>query len=290
MLFLLLGFLLDEPALVIFLLLDARALYLRLALRRSAGGGVRVPARLPGGERLFGAITVPQGILLRRVRRIELGAHLQQIGRKRVDLRAVAPDQIDQFLQLNLALVKFGPLPLAQLARVLDALLDAGNLGTGSVIARLHRALRIDAGALFSADPLNRRFNFAKFCERPLQRGIAAAHRLLPSPGVRIESLQSQYEHLGLQLALLFLQHLIAPSGCRLALQMPDLLVHFLAQVIQPIEILARVADAVFRFAATLLVARNARRFLQECPQVIGTRLDDARNHALLDDRITARP
>src|SRR5581483_6940230 len=42
-------------------------------------------------------------------------------------------------------------------------------------------------------------------------------------------------------------------------------------------------------FAPALLVARNARRLLDETAQLLGLGLDDARHHALLDDRVRAR-
>ena len=44
--------------------------------------------------------------------------------------------------------------------------------------------------------------------------------------------------------------------------------------------------DAVFRFSAPLLVARDARRFLKVLAQLLGLRLDEIRDHALLDDGV----
>ena len=48
-------------------------------------------------------------------------------------------------------------------------------------------------------------------------------------------------------------------------------------------------ADAVLRLAAALLVPGDAGGLLEEGAQVVGPRLDDARDHALLDDRVAAR-
>ena len=42
-------------------------------------------------------------------------------------------------------------------------------------------------------------------------------------------------------------------------------------------------------FAAALLVLGDARGLLEEHAQLLGLRLDDARDHALLDDRVAAR-
>ena len=108
-------------------------------------------------------------------------------------------------------------------------------------------------------------------------------------PRLRIETLQAQRKQLRLQFALLFLERLIATRGGRLALQMADLLLDLLAQIIQAIEVLARLGDAALGLAAALLVARNARRLLEERAQIIRACLDDARNHALLDDGVAAR-
>ena len=88
-------------------------------------------------------------------------------------------------------------------------------------------------------------------------------------PCLRIETLQAQRKHLRLQFALLFLQRLIAPRGGRLTLQMPDLLLDLLAQIIQAIEVLARLRDAALGLAAALLVARDAGRLLEERAQII---------------------
>ena len=55
------------------------------------------------------------------------------------------------------------------------------------------------------------------------------------------------------------------------------------------LEVLARVGDARLGLLAALLVARDAGGLLDEGAHVIGARLDDARDHALLDDRVAAR-
>ena len=47
--------------------------------------------------------------------------------------------------------------------------------------------------------------------------------------------------------------------------------------------------DAAFGLATAILVARDTRRFLDEGAHVFGPCFDQARNHALLDDRVAAR-
>ena len=54
-------------------------------------------------------------------------------------------------------------------------------------------------------------------------------------------------------------------------------------------EILARVGEPALGFPAALLVLRYAGRLLEEDAQLLGLRLDDARDHPLLDDRVGAR-
>ena len=168
-------------------------------------------------------------------------------------------------------------------------MLDPRHLGAGLVIAALNRVQRIGLGGLVCANALDLRFGLAQIREHRLHRGLAARSRGVAHPGFQIETLQAQRQQLGVQLALLFLERLIAARGGRLTLQVANLLFHFFAQIVQAIQILARVADAAFGFAAPLLVARDARRFFQEGAQVIGPRLDDPRNHALLDDGVAAR-
>ena len=68
-----------------------------------------------------------------------------------------------------------------------------------------------------------------------------------------------------------------------------ELLVDFLAQVVQAVEVLAGVADAGLGFLAAFLVLGDAGGFFEVDAQVLGLGLDDLRDHALLDDRVAAR-
>jgi hypothetical protein len=54
-------------------------------------------------------------------------------------------------------------------------------------------------------------------------------------------------------------------------------------------QVLARVLEAQLGLAAALAVLGDARGFLEEHAQLLGLRGDDARDHALLDDRVGAR-
>ena len=59
--------------------------------------------------------------------------------------------------------------------------------------------------------------------------------------------------------------------------------------IFDPKQIIARVVQAVFGFTTAFLVLGDARRFLQENPQFFRACFDNARNHALADDRVSAR-
>src|SRR5690606_33462162 len=70
---------------------------------------------------------------------------------------------------------------------------------------------------------------------------------------------------------------------------MAQLLVDLFAHVVQALEVFLRVRDAILGFAPALFVLRNAGGLFDEAAQFFGARLDDARDHALLDDRVAAR-
>ena len=126
-------------------------------------------------------------------------------------------------------------------------------------------------------------------CERGLHGELALAHRAVMDLGAAVELAQLQSQHFGREPALLFLQRLVAARRGGLPLQMADLLVDLVAHVLQALEVLARLAYAAFGLAAPLLVLRDASRLLDEGAHVLGLGLDDARDHALLDDRVAAR-
>src|SRR3546814_8864282 len=76
----------------------------------------------------------------------------------------------------------------------------------------------------------------------------------------------------------------------RLPRKVLQLLADLVAQVGQALEVLAGVADAGFGFLAALLVLGDAGGLLQVHAQVLGAGVDDLADHALLDDRVAARP
>jgi hypothetical protein len=75
----------------------------------------------------------------------------------------------------------------------------------------------------------------------------------------------------------------------RLLLQMIQLFAQFLADVVDAQQVLARVAQPRFGFLTAFAVLGYARGLFQEHPQFLGLGLDHARDHALLDDGVSAR-
>src|SRR5207244_6955889 len=104
-----------------------------------------------------------------------------------------------------------------------------------------------------------------------------------------VEIAQAQRQQLRGEAPLLLLQRLVTPRASRLALQVADLFFDLIAHVLQPLEILAGLGDARLGLLAPLLVARDTGRLLDEGTHVLALGLDDARDHALLDDGVAAR-
>src|SRR5207253_6451529 len=145
-------------------------------------------------------------------------------------------------------------------------------------VSRLHRTLLLDRG-----------LGGALRGERLLHGELAPAHRGVVHLAAAVEVPQAQRQELRGEASLLLLQRLVAPGGRRLTLQVPDLLLHLVAHVLEPLEILAGLGDARLGLLAPLLVARDTGGFLDEGAHVLALRLDDARDRALLDDSVAAR-
>ncbi len=186
-------------------------------------------------------------------------------------------------------LSKIRLLTLTQLAGVSDVLLHSGDLGADLVVTALDSRYAIALLRMKGALLFDRGFGGALISQRRLHRQLALAHRTVVHFKAAIEIAQSQGEQLGGQPALLVLETLVATRGRGLSLQVPDLLFNLIAHILQALEILACLGDAAFRLLAALLVTGDARGLLDERAHVIGLGLDDARNHALLDDRVAAR-
>src|SRR5208283_3176812 len=251
--FLLALLLLQQPPLLTFQLLDACALHLSLALAARCGLRVGVPRLLPRHQRVLAALQRVRSAVFRRVSGVEAGHHGFELLRQRFELAAVTMYHRLELGGLRVDLFQIGALSLPQFARVLDALFYPCNLGAGLVVAGLYRAEVVGLGRLIGANAFDLRLGAAQFGEHTLHCGFATRGRGVAHACLAIQALQAQYQHLGEQLALLLLEGLIAPCAGRLALQVANLLFDFFPQIVEPIQILARMPDAALGFPSPLL-------------------------------------
>ena len=99
--------------------------------------------------------------------------------------------------------------------------------------------------------------------------GVAACLFVMSAPLKR--------EMLGLELALSRFEFTEFLGQSRLALEVGQPPCKLLAQIVQSIQILERVAHPVFGLTPALLVLGDSRRFLEDVAQIVRIRLDDPR-------------
>ena len=132
-------------------------------------------------------------------------------------------------------------------------------------------------------------FDRAQLGDQRLHRRVALAQDAFLRLRVLLDDRRRSASSSAVELALFLLQRLVAARRRGLALQVAQLLLDFLAHVVQALEVFLGVRDAILGLAAALLVLGDAGRLFDEAAQLFGPRLDDARDHALLDDRVAAR-
>jgi len=121
-------------------------------------------------------------------------------------------------------------------------------------------------------------------CQFQLPYPLRSASPLL----LQIAALQRQ--QLGAAAPLLGLEFLVPLRRPRLALQVLEMTLKLLAQIAQALEVLQGPAHAVFRLPTAFLVFGYSRRLLDKDAQFLRARLDQAGDHALLYNRVAARP
>ena len=200
----------------------------------------------------------------------EFGPSFSISARRSAICALVALDVRAQLGERGARLRELVALLFAHLARVRDGLFGAADLRADLVVARLHGAHALGLLVLVDALRLDGRFRGALVGERLLHRELAFAHRAVLHLGAGIDLAQPQCQQLRGQAPLGFLERLVAARGRRLALQVTDLLVDFVAHVLQALEVLARVGDTRLGLLAALLVTRDAGGLLDEGAHVIG--------------------
>ena len=180
-------------------------------------------------------------------------------------------------------------LAAAVLTGKLDALFEAGDLRPHAVVMALNpieglRGVREGGTPLLDVRlqvPLPGRVGG--------KSGFPFAEHLITFGQFQVQGTPAQGLNLRTQEPLFLLEAFVLFRRGGLALQMQQLFGDLFAQVVEAIQIFPGVADAGLRLAAALLVLGDARRLLQEEAQILGARLDEAGDHALLDDGVAAR-
>ncbi len=171
-----------------------------------------------------------------------------------------------------------------------ELLLEARHLGIGRVERALPLVQRVPGRVVVATQRLEtglrapqlrlQRLEPGRDLGEVARRALAGADRvlLLREPRQVLRLLQAR-----LHLAVL-------GGDLRLVLEPLELAAEFDADVLDAREVLARVRDPALGLLAPLAVLGDARGLLEEHPELLGLRLDDARDHPLLDDRVGARP
>jgi hypothetical protein len=110
-----------------------------------------------------------------------------------------------------------------------------------------------------------------------------------PLAGGGLQDPQPKPQQLPARLALGGLQFAKALRRARLALQGRQTLAQLVPQVVQARHVVAGMPNAAGRLVAALLVLGDAGHLLDVGAQLLGPRLDQAGDHALLDDGVAAR-
>ena len=176
------------------------------------------------------------------------------------------------------------------LDHIADALLQPAHLERRLGQRTLVQVQFVARGVVPGADRLERGLAVAQLGGARLERvdglgdGLPDA-RLLAR---RVAVLQEP-ELVQLELARC-LQRAVPARDLGLLLELVQVAVEFAQDVFDAGEVLARVLQARLGLAAALLVLRDAGGLFEEQPQLLGLALDDARDRALADDRVGARP
>ncbi len=180
--------------------------------------------------------------------------------------------------------------PGLALARERELLLQPRHLRVCLVEGALPLVHRIARGVVVRAQRLLPRFGGAhvglQALERDRETGDGRRVALAGAGGVLLLREPKQLLH-ELQAGLVLAE--LGGDPC-LRFELFQLRAELDPDILDAGQVLARVGQASFGFLAPLLVLRDAGGLLQEHAELLGLGLDHARDHALLDDRVGARP
>ncbi len=258
-------------------LLGEPDLALDLGEERGFVGDRALEDRQRGARRLL----LRTGLLARRHRLLDRRLGGAAIGEER---RVLAGERADLLGELRDLLRD----PRLALARERELLLEARHLGVRFVERRLLLVHGVAGRVVLAAQRFLLRFGGAnlrlhgveRHGERRDRRAVTLARvrgiLLLREPQQVLDLLQPR-----LEVAIL-------GRDLRLRVELLELAAELDPDVLDAREILPRVGKPAFGLLAPLLVLRDARRLLEEHAQLFRLRLDHARDHSLLDDRVGA--
>ncbi len=172
---------------------------------------------------------------------------------------------------------------LALLGDVLDVLLQPRDLGIRRVQIALLDVQCVGKLVMPAARGFQLAFNLAQARGFAFEFGARLLGALRESAALRFSLLFLDQPEQTLRGVALRFQRAVLLRHLGLRAQMHQLFFQLLQNVADAQQIVARVADTQFRFAAAVAVFGNARGFLEKDAQLLGFGLDDARDHALLD-------
>ena len=165
---------------------------------------------------------------------------------------------------------------LAALPRVLDGLFQPGDVGPDAVETALDLVELLHALCMPLALLLQLRFGMALPRYESLQGGLLLAIAQLLLTALAIQALPAQRVQLAAQQAFLLLEPFVAGGRLGLPFQTRQLFVQLLAQIVEPVQVFARMADPVLGFTAPLLVLGNSCRLFQKYAHLVRFGLDEA--------------
>src|SRR5581483_8386268 len=170
-----------------------------------------------------------------------------------------------------------------------DLGLETRDLGVGAVQLALRRVQRVAGAVVVGSRLLGLALGVAQARRLGLELDRAALDvaGVARDLGLRVVAADQPQQALLVRALGRELVELARDLG--LLRELLDLRAELGADVADARQVLARVGEPVLGLAPPLLVLRDPRRLLEEHPQLLWLGLDDARDHALLDDGVGAR-
>src|SRR3989338_7242894 len=182
-------------------------------------------------------------------------------------------------------------LQLAQtLLAVLDALLNTRDIAAHRVERALHKIETLTQLMMAIAQTLDARIGVALLGHQGFEADFLVADHRLAATHLLVQRLPAQGSELGFELTLFGLVFLVFLGRLGLTVQAVKLALQLFTQVGQARQVLMGAADAVLGLAATFLVLGDAGGFFDKVTQIFRLGFDQLADHALLDDRVAARP